>query len=262
MKSFLATCLVSILAFVPVHAAAQSHGQTPEGTAAQGKNLVMVCTACHGGKGIATMPAYPNLAGQGYGYILKQLQDFRDGKRVSSIMSGMAMSIPASHGNRNLKDIAAYFHQMKPMWSVPGHAGTANDALRQLGKTLFTRGSHVDRIPACAACHGLAGEGNGPMAIPSLAGQHAAYIVAQLQQFASGKRKNSTGHVMYTIARKLTSKQVSAVAAYLEDLDPATTLGIGPKDFVEYSRFMHAAHAKESAGINGSAPASASSSHE
>ncbi|MDA3914877.1 c-type cytochrome [Oleiagrimonas sp.] len=262
MKSFLATCLVAILVIVPVHANGKSHGQPPAGAAAQGKNLVTVCTACHGGNGIATTPSYPNLAGQKYGYILKQLQDFKDGKRVSSIMSGMAMTIPASSGDRNLDDIAAYFHLMKPMWAASSHAGTSSDAQHLLGKALFTRGEHADRIPACAACHGLAGEGNGPMAVPSLAGQHAAYIVAQLQKFARGKRKNSTGHVMYVIARKLTSKQMSAVAAYVEELNPDTTLGIGPKDFVKYTRALHARHAGRDAGTSKSAPAPASSSHE
>ncbi len=206
------------------------------------------------------MPTYPNLAGQGYGYILKQLQDFRDGKRVSSIMSAMAMTIPASAGNQDLKDIAAYFHQMKPMWSAPGLAGTPTDAQRQLGKSLYILGDHTDRIPACAACHGLAGEGNGPMAVPSLAGQNTAYIVAQLQQFASGKRNNSTGHVMHTIARRLTAKQMSAIAAYVEHLDPETTLGVGPKDFKQYIRAMQTMHDKKPAGTKGSSPAPASSS--
>lgn len=263
MKSFLLKCLISILASIPVHVMAQPHAQLPAGAAAQGKNLVKVCSACHGGNGMATTPTYPNLAGQGYGYILKQLQDFRDGKRVSSIMNSMAMTIPASPGNRDLKEIASYFHQMKPMWSEPRHTGASTEDQQHLGKSLYTLGDHADDIPACAACHGLAGEGNSPMDTPSLAGQNAPYIVAQLQQFASGKRNNSVGHVMHTIARRMTAKQMSAVAAYLEGLNPRTTLGIGPKDFTQYIRAMQTMDDKKGAGTNrsGSAPAPASSSH-
>jgi len=108
----------------------------------------------------------------------------------------------------------------------------------KLGKTIYQRGVTGKDIPSCAACHGLGGEGNGPMAIPVLAGQHAAYVVTQLQQFASGARQNSPGHIMHTIARAMNATQEAAVAAYVQQLNPGNTLGIGPKDFSTYAKTL------------------------
>ncbi len=241
MKSALAALLVAALVIPPVFAKDDFHGLPPAGAAAQGASKVAVCAACHGTNGIGMTPAYPNLAGQKYNYILKQLENFRGGVRKSSIMSSMAMTIPPSTDHANLKDIAAYFSHLPAMWTVAAAPGakSANAAQISLGKTIYERGVAGENIPACAACHELGGEGNGPMAIPALAGQHAAYVVSQLQRFASGKRHNSPGHVMHTIARAMTAAQDSAVAAYLQQLDPRSTLGMGPKNLTEYAQAPH-----------------------
>lgn len=257
MKLFLATALVAIAAVSPVYAKGNDQALPPPGAAGNGGKLVTACSACHGGDGVGVNPTYPSLAGQGYGYLLGQLEDFKDGKRTSSIMSGMARTIPSSHDHVNLKDVAAYFSQMKPMWDYAAKQSKATNAQIGIGKSIYEHGKSGDDIPACAACHGLGGEGNGPMAIPSLAGQHAAYIVSQLQRFASGKRHNSAGHVMHTISRKMTSKQRSAVAAYLQGLNPGNTLGIGPKDFKEYVQSLHANTSAHSAAGKKSPPATA-----
>ena len=42
---------------------------TLAGDAAAGKTKAALCAACHGVSGIATMPAYPNLAGQNEPYL-------------------------------------------------------------------------------------------------------------------------------------------------------------------------------------------------
>lgn len=162
------------------------------------------------------------------------------------------MTIPPSPANANLKDIAAYFSKLRPMWTyapAPGAPAAAPDEL-DLGKVIYERGVAGAGIPSCAACHGLAGEGNEPMAIPALAGQHAPYLVAQLVRFADGKRSNTPGHVMHTIARAMTAAQDSAVAAYLQQLNPQTILGIGPKDFAEYARELE----RKSAAQGGTGP--------
>ncbi len=49
-------------------------------------------------------------------------------------------------------------------------------------------------------------------AIPRLNGQHAAYLVKQLDDFATGKRQGMT---MNSIATTLTDAQKEAVAEYL-----------------------------------------------
>ncbi len=254
MKSALAALLVAVLLVPSAYAKDDYHGLPPAGAAAQGASKIAVCAACHGANGIGMSPLYPNLAGQKYNYILKQLENFRSGARKSSIMSGMAMTIAPSPHHANLKDIAAYFSQLKPMSAYPAAPGTpaADPAQLALGKVIYDRGVVADNIPACAACHGLGGEGNGPMAIPALAGQHAAYVVKQLQQFASGARANSPGHVMHTIARAMSAAQESAVAAYLQQLNPDSTLGLGPKDFTHYAQTLAAPGAASDGNGNGS----------
>ena len=46
------------------------------------------CALCHGEKGEASSSIYPRLAGQHQDYIIKQLKNFRDGKRQSDTMMG------------------------------------------------------------------------------------------------------------------------------------------------------------------------------
>ena len=240
MKPVLAALLVAVLAAPAARAKADYHGLPPAGAAAKGATQVAVCAACHGSNGMSVSAAYPNLAGQQYNYILKQLENFRSGARKNAIMSTMAMTIPPSKDHANLKDIAAYFSRLKPMSARPAPPGGSAAASQQveLGKIIYDRGVAGKDIPSCAACHGLGGEGNGPMAIPVLAGQHAAYVVSQLEQFASGARHNSPGHVMHAIARAMNAAQEAAVAAYVRQLNPATTLGIGPKDFSAYAKML------------------------
>ena len=46
----------------------------------------------------------------------------------------------------------------------------------------------------CAACHGNRAWGDGPRAIPALAGQGEAYLLEQLERFASGQRHGTPDH--------------------------------------------------------------------
>ena len=68
----------------------------------------------------------------------------------------------------------------------------------------------------CAACHGA--DGNSPIPTnPNLAGQHAEYLVKQLQNYKSGERKNP---MMTGIAATLSDSDVRDVAAYYAGQGP------------------------------------------
>ena len=243
MKSALAALLIAVVLVPCAHAGDDFHGLPPAGAAAQGASKIAVCAACHGTNGIGMTPLYPNLAGQKYDYILKQLENFRSGARKQSVMSGMAMTIPHSSQHANLKDIAAYFAGLKPMWAAAATQAAATAQQIKSGKQIYEDGVAGKDIPACAACHGMNGTGNGPMAIPALAGQHPLYVLGELQRFADGKRANSPGHVMHTIARRMNAAEKNAVAAYLAQMKPGAALGTGPKDFTEYAQLHGAAGA-------------------
>jgi cytochrome c553 len=58
--------------------------------AVAGRERAQGCAACHGPKGLATMPNTPHLAGQPAGYLSAQLIAYRSGKRQHDIMSLIA----------------------------------------------------------------------------------------------------------------------------------------------------------------------------
>ena len=53
---------------------------------------------------------------------------------------------------------------------------------------------------------------------PSLAGQHAAYVVLQLEAFRSGDRSNDINGMMRDVARWMTRDEMLAVAEYIAGL--------------------------------------------
>lgn len=62
----------------------------------------------------------------------------------------------------------------------------------------------------CTACHGA--DGNSPLAMnPSLAGQHAGYLLKQLKEFKSGARSNP---VMMGMVANLSDDDMRNLAAY------------------------------------------------
>lgn len=79
------------------------------GDAAAGKGKSMMCGACHGTAGISAVPTYPNLAGQKEAYTVKQLKDFKSGKRNDPTMKGMAASL----SDADIADLAAYYASLK-----------------------------------------------------------------------------------------------------------------------------------------------------
>ncbi|MDA8363088.1 MAG: c-type cytochrome [Gammaproteobacteria bacterium] len=178
------------------------------GNAAAGKARSVACQACHGVDGNSASPAYPKLAGQSAGYLVKQLTDFKDGKRTNPIMSGMAASL----SKQDMEDVAAYFSSQKP---APGVTKASPDTI-MLGERLFRGGNRKFGISACMSCHGPAGAGIPPR-FPRLAGQHAAYVEAQLVAFKNGQRTNDD-HIMQSIAFRMSLAQINAVSQYIQGL--------------------------------------------
>ena len=48
---------------------------------------------------------WPNLAGQNLGYLSTQIKNFRDGKRINSMMNNMVKTLT----NEDANNIAAYY---------------------------------------------------------------------------------------------------------------------------------------------------------
>src|SRR5215470_16916298 len=67
----------------------------------------------------------------------------------------------------------------------------------------------------CQACHGMDGLSKVPDA-PNIAGQIEPYLVAQLQAFKSGARKNDA---MSVVAPSLSDQDIDDLAAYFSAID-------------------------------------------
>lgn len=165
-----------------------------------------VCAACHGADGNSGAPANPKLAQQHPEYLVKQLQEFKAGKRANAIMQGFAATL----SDADMKNIAAWVTSKK---AKPGFA--KDKELVALGERIY-RGGIADRqIAACAGCHSPTGSGI-PAQYPRLGGQHAEYTDAQLKAFRDGTRKNSVQ--MSQVAAKLNDREIKAVSDYVAGL--------------------------------------------
>lgn len=179
------------------------------GDAAKGQPIVdKVCGACHGADGNSTSPIYPNLAGQHPEYINKQLNDFKAGARKNATMAPNVTNLT----EQDMLNLAAYFSAQQPKVRMAKDA-----ALVAEGQKIYKGGNAGSGVPACASCHGPAGTGI-PVQFPRLAGQHAKYVLTQLKNFRSGDRANDGGKMMEIIARKLTDREMQAVAEYVSGL--------------------------------------------
>ncbi len=165
-----------------------------------------VCAACHGADGNSGSPANPKLAQQHPDYTVKQLQEFKSGKRANAIMSGMAAALSED----DMKNIAAYVGAKKAQTNF-----AKDKDLVVLGERIF-RGGIADRqVPACAGCHAPNGAGI-PSQYPRLAGQHADYTAAQLTAFRDGVRKNNAQ--MTGVSAKMNDREIKAVSDYIAGL--------------------------------------------
>lgn len=169
-------------------------------------SFAAVCAACHGADGNSAIAANPKLSQQHPEYLVKQLQEFKSGKRNNAVMKGFASMLT----DEDMKNIA-YWAASKP--AKPGFS--SDKALVAMGERIY-RGGIADRqIAACAGCHSPNGAGI-PAQYPRLSGQHADYTVAQLNSFRDGSRANSIQ--MTQVAAKLNDREIKAVADYIAGL--------------------------------------------
>jgi cytochrome c553 len=179
------------------------------GDAALGKTKSAICAACHGADGVSVNVIWPNIAGQHTTYIVKQLQNFKQGHdRNIPLMT----SIVATLSEKDMDDLAVYYSQLKPF------SGKMMDKYKVRGEQLYRAGDIDKLITACIACHGPKAVGNAYAGFPRLAGQHAEYTILQLQAFKEGKRANDLQEIMRDISGRMSQDDIESIAHYLEGL--------------------------------------------
>lgn len=165
-----------------------------------------VCLACHGEGGNSTVALQPSLAQQFPQYLVKQLHEFKNGKRQDDIMVGFASML----SDEDMQNISAWLNQQK---AEPGFARDESLALE--GERIYRGGLPDRHIPACMACHSPNGAGI-PAQYPHLAGQHYEYTVKTLKDFRSGGRANN--NIMKDVAAHMSDREIEAVSDYIAGL--------------------------------------------
>lgn len=179
----------------------------------QGKPIAeATCAGCHGPDGNSTDAHYPKLAGQNGAYLYWQLQAFKTGARKSDVMAETVKGL----SDTDMANVASFYSEQ----TVKRDKGT-DAGLAALGEQIFFQGVEPGMVPACVMCHG--GDGDRGMGMmmemmtdaPGIKGQHAAYIIDQLNRFSSGERQSD---VMGDIAAALSDTNKKSVAEYLSTL--------------------------------------------
>jgi len=184
------------------------------GNAEAGGAKSAACGACHGATGNSVNPEWPSLAGQHHQYIVGQLVLLKSGARVAPVMNPMAAML----SDQDMADVAAYFEKQ----TLTGLEADAK--LAESGEKLYRGGDAARGIPACLACHGPNGRGNGPARWPQIRAQQPSYAMAQLHNYAA-KTRYAAGatlppgaDMMSDVAKRLSEDDIKGLTAYLQGL--------------------------------------------
>jgi cytochrome c553 len=164
-----------------------------------GATLALNCTMCHGARGMSESNA-PNLAGQYPEVVIKQLRDYRSGKRASAIMEAIAKGL----SERDVEDLGAYYASLPKARTAPTTYDETLPALVRVGAPLRN-------VAPCVSCHGGIDQKFGA---PWIEGMPKDYLVAQMRAFRSGARRNDAEAQMRNVVRTMTDAEIDDVAAF------------------------------------------------
>jgi cytochrome c553 len=165
----------------------------------RGATLALRCTMCHGARGLSEANS-PNLAGQYAAVVYKELRDFQSSARASAVMTPLVAGL----SERDMRDLAAYYAYLP---RLPAYHPTGGGPPPRI----LLSGAPMRNIPPCGACHGELSNKTGS---PWLEGQPEAYLLAQLQAFATGARRNDIDAQMRNVARGMTAAEIDTAATW------------------------------------------------
>ena len=190
-----------------------SPGLALAGDAEAGKALYGTCVACHGAnaEGNAALLA-PGLAGQSESYLIRQLWDFKNGRRgaastdtAGAQMRPMALALADGEAIANVSAYLASLPANVPAATVEGDA--------ENGQKQFTN--------KCGACHGGQGWGNDALYTPRLTVVGDSYLVRQVKNFQNGIRGGHEdakfGKQMKMMSIVATDQELNDIAAFLNE---------------------------------------------
>jgi cytochrome c553 len=168
-----------------------------------GKDVNVVCAACHGELGQGGKNGeYPRLAGQMRSILLRQLRSFRDKHRINIPMIPYTQDRELSEDD--MIDVASYLSSLRIYVTIPYVEGDV-----KAGKKFFKS--------ECGRCHGKEGrgkekKGDSEKFGPALVGQYPTYLRKQISNFKKGERHNEE---MEETAQDLEVADLENILAYL-----------------------------------------------
>jgi cytochrome c553 len=171
----------------------------------QAEALLSRCAACHltdaGGPVSGDTPA---IAGQHRRVLLRELSDFRFGKRW--VTSMRRVTDPHTMALQDLTDAAQLVSEAP--WRTTQIRGDGSD---------LARGAEVYAL-RCVSCHGQAGTGSDEAAVPRLAGQSYRYLLRQMYDAVDGQRTNLPKNHL-DLLKSVKRADFPGIADYLSRMD-------------------------------------------
>jgi cytochrome c553 len=175
---------------------------------AEGKRLAEAsCVSCHGLNGISATAGVPHLAGQRAAYLHLELRAYQSGARGDNAMGG---AVKFLNGDALVK-VAAYYASLDP--PQPGAMGGAKAAPPKADPLQAAKAA----ASGCGGCHGEGGVSKTP-GMPSLVGLDPIYLVAAMNAYKGGQRKNE---MMKSMVSALSDADLNNLALYYALQKPA-----------------------------------------
>ncbi len=203
---------VLLLALMPGHVHAGEDAAKKAGEAL----FRNVCASCHGPQAQGAEPLkVPSIAGAPSWYVLRQLDNFREGRRGTNTAEPQAMIMAAmvkALSPDQLHSVANYLQSLPPVSPAPPEGTNLS-----MGKTLFEE--------RCMECHRYNGSGEMTFGSPPLVGLPGWYLMAQIGKFKSGERgafaDDPYGAKMVLSSQFIESEEaLHSVVSYILTLNP------------------------------------------
>jgi cytochrome c553 len=173
-----------------------------------GRELFQTCSKCHGPEGGGSRAiGTPEIAGQHFQVLIKQLEDYQHNRRYDIRMEQIAKQHDLKDAQA-IADIATYVSELE--WKPAGGIGDGE---------LVAHGGEV-YLQRCQSCHGATAEGTAEKFVPRIAGQHYGYLLREMHDAVEGRRPNfSLKHIR--LLQKLDRDDFVGLADYLSRANPA-----------------------------------------
>ena len=176
---------------------------TADGLETSGQAPYEQCGYCHEYDGNTSMGNYPKLAGQKVQYLIKQLHDYRSGRRDGQ---GMMQGTTSLLSDQDITAVAEHFSsQQRTLDKVPESVSDL-----KLAQAIYNNGIPDRQVVACKLCHQST-----DARIPNLSGQHAEYIAMQLHAFKNKTRRNDPAMFMQFTAERLSDQEIMALSQFI-----------------------------------------------